>query len=72
MRSLANVGTLDRSVRFVVAAGLLALAAFRYTGAGAAVCSVLGLIALMTAVFRFCPLYRLLGISTCPTPRPHP
>jgi len=28
-----------------------------------------GLIPLATAAFRFCPLYTLLGIRTCPTPK---
>ncbi len=29
----------------------------------------LGLIPLLTAVVSFCPLYRLIGINTCSTPR---
>jgi Protein of unknown function (DUF2892) len=28
---------------------------------------LLGLIPLLTGIFGFCPAYRLLGISTCPT-----
>ncbi len=70
---MANVGTVDRTLRFIAGAVLLAapfvppLAAY-FAGFGAwkfAVAAV-GLVMLITAVFRFCPAYRLLGLQTCP------
>lgn len=62
-----NVGTMDRIVRLVVAVALVGLAAFGgleswVTIATLVVAAILGL----TAVVRFCPLYALFGIRTCP------
>ena len=57
----ANVGTLDRALR--IAAGLLLLG---LTLAGViGVWGWIGLVPLATGLFRFCPAYPLLGISTC-------
>lgn len=57
----ANVGTLDRALR--IAAGLLLLG---LTLAGViGVWGLIGLLPLATGLFRFCPAYPLLGISTC-------
>ncbi|GGH90483.1 YgaP family membrane protein [Pseudomonas fluvialis] len=57
----ANVGTLDRALR--IAAGLLLLG---LTLAGViGVWGWIGLLPLATGLFRFCPAYPLLGISTC-------
>ena len=57
----ANVGTLDRTLR--LAAGLLLLG---LTLAGViGVWGWIGLLPLATGLFRFCPAYPLLGISTC-------
>lgn len=61
----ANVGSVDRIVRVVVGAALLALffvvdAPLRYIG-------LVGLVPLATAAFNWCPLYTLLGINTCRT-----
>ena len=59
----ANVGNLDRVVRIVLGLGLLSLTVMGpQTWFG-----LLGLIPLATATMGFCPLYTLLGISTCPT-----
>lgn len=56
-----NVGTLDRALR--IAAGLLLLG---LTLAGViGVWGWIGLLPLATGLFRFCPAYPLLGISTC-------
>jgi hypothetical protein len=58
----ANVGNLDRVVRIVLGLGLLSLTVMGpQTWFG-----LLGLIPLATATMGFCPLYTLLGISTCP------
>jgi hypothetical protein len=58
----ANVGTIDRVLRILVGLALIALAATHTIGAWGYV----GLIPLATGLFRFCPLYSLLGIRTCP------
>lgn len=55
-----NIGNLDRSLRLVAGAAIL--------GAGFYFKSWWGLVGLgpiITALVRFCPLYPLVGISTC-------
>jgi hypothetical protein len=60
----ANVGLLDRILRLVVGVALLALF---FLGEGSARwLGLIGLIPIATAVFGWCPAYRLLGLSTCP------
>lgn len=57
----ANVGTVDRVIRIVLALII--------GGAGWAMESWWGLLAiipLLTAFVRFCPLYTVFGFSTCP------
>lgn len=67
MSMSCNVGTVDRIVRFGVAIGLVAAAASGLlTGWAAAAGLVVALILGLTAVVRFCPLYALLRIRTCP------
>jgi hypothetical protein len=61
-----NVGTIDRVVRALVGVGLLSLA---FTGPQTA-WGYLGFIPLLTAAIGSCPLYSLLGFSTCPVRRP--
>lgn len=73
---MVNVGTLDRTIRFVVG---LALAATAFApplsgwvaalGAWKYALTVWGFMMLATAALRFCPAYTLLGISTCPLER---
>ncbi|RYF40846.1 MAG: DUF2892 domain-containing protein [Comamonadaceae bacterium] len=61
-----NVGTLDRALR--VGAGLLLI--------GLALAGVIGpwgyvgVVPLATGLFRFCPLYSLIGVQTCPVAKP--
>ena len=57
-----NVGGIDRILRIVVGAVLIALAATHTVGWW----GWLGVIPLLTGLIRFCPLYTLLGINTCP------
>lgn len=66
----ANVGTADRIIRLVI--GLVALwAVFAGPLAGDAwgweriVAALVGVIMLATSAFKFCPLYRILGLRTC-------
>ncbi|MFN5047697.1 DUF2892 domain-containing protein [Roseateles sp.] len=58
----SNVGGIDRVLRIVVGAALIAAAA---TGA-VGLWGYLGVVPLLTGLFRFCPAYPLLGMSTCP------
>lgn len=57
-----NVGTIDRVLRVVVGLGLLSLT---FVGPKTPF-GYIGLIPLLTAGVSFCPLYRLIGLSTCP------
>lgn len=65
-----NMGNIDRFVRLAV---VIAVAALYFTGqiGGllAAVLGVLSLVFLLTSLMGNCPLYTLLGISTCPAAR---
>ena len=56
-----NVGTIDRVLRILVGALLIALTLTGTIG----LWGWIGLVPLATGVVRFCPLYPLLGISTC-------
>jgi hypothetical protein len=58
----ANVGGIDRVLRIVIG---LALIALTFTGAIGA-WGWIGLVPLATAAMGFCPLYTVLGFSSCP------
>ena len=58
----ANVGTIDRVLRAVVGLVLIGLAATDTIG----VWGWIGVVPLLTSLFRFCPAYTLIGINTCP------
>ncbi|MCS4313336.1 DUF2892 family protein [Pseudomonas sp. SJZ103] len=57
----ANIGTIDRSLRIVVGLILIGLSLSGVIG----VWGWIGLVPLATGIFRFCPVYTLLGIKTC-------
>ena len=57
-----NVGGVDRILRIVVGLALIAAAA---TGA-IGVWGYIGLVPLATGLMGWCPLYPLIGLSTCP------
>lgn len=57
-----NVGNIDRILRILVGLALIALAATNTVG----VWGYIGIVPLLTGVFKFCPAYSLLGINTCP------
>ncbi len=58
-----NVGSVDRVIRIVLG---LALLAFYFTGEGTMRwVGLIGIIPLATAALGTCPLYSILGISTC-------
>ncbi|MCA1931133.1 MAG: DUF2892 domain-containing protein [Pararheinheimera sp.] len=57
-----NLGRLDKIARLSLGSILLSLAAAGIIG----VWGWLGLISLFTGIIGVCPLYSLLGISSCP------
>lgn len=57
----ANVGGIDRIIRIVVGVALIVWVLF----ANGPVWAWLGVIPLVTALVNFCPIYNLLGISSC-------
>lgn len=65
-----NEGTADRVVRGLVIAPIALIAAVAVglgTVAGV-VLAVVGVVMALTAAVGFCPLYRLVGVSTCRLP----
>jgi Inner membrane protein YgaP-like, transmembrane domain len=59
-----NVGAVDKVVRIVVGVGLLSLILVlegnvRWFG-------LIGIVPLVTGLIGYCPLYAVLGLSTCP------
>ena len=70
---MANVGSLDRTLRVIVGAVLLVapflppfVGFFAALGVWKFVLAAVGVVMVGTAAFRFCPAYTLFGIRTCP------
>lgn len=61
----ANVGGIDRVLRIVIGLALIAMAATGTIGAW----GWIGVVPLATAALGFCPLYTVLGFSSCPVKR---
>lgn len=62
---MTNEGTLDRAARIVIGLAVLSL-----TVVGPkSLYGLVGLVPLLTGITGFCPLYRLVGLSTCPLPQ---
>lgn len=59
---IKNVGTVDRTIRILAGVGLIGASLLGYIGAWGWV----GVIPLATGLFRFCPAYLPVGLSTCP------
>ncbi len=57
-----NVGTVDRTLRIVLGLAIIAAGVYFQSWWGA-----VGIIPLFTAVVRWCPLYSIIGLSTCST-----
>lgn len=58
----ANVGGIDRIARIALGIVLIALTLMGTIGPW----GWLGVVLVATGVIRFCPLYPMLGLSTCP------
>ncbi|MFB2532274.1 DUF2892 domain-containing protein [Paracoccus sp. p4-l81] len=63
-----NVGGIDRILRILIGLALIA-GFFLNTDATYRWAYLLGLIPLLTGIFQTCPLYRLMGMNTCPMTR---
>ena len=63
---IKNVGQTDKIIRIVLAVILASLDFFEVVkGAFSWVLSVVAIVLLATALLNFCPLYKILGKSTC-------
>jgi len=64
----ANMGTLDKTIRVLIA---IAIAILIYTnvisGTLAIVLGIFGVVFVLTSLVSFCPMYILFGIRTCKT-----
>ena len=58
-----NVGSVDKIVRIIAGIGLLSL--FFFLEGNAKWLGLIGLVPLATGLVGYCPLYSLLGLSTC-------
>lgn len=61
-----NVGAFDQWLRFALGFLLIVMAGMGVIGPWGYV----GVVPLATAAVRYCPLYQLLGISSCPRQKP--
>jgi hypothetical protein len=67
----SNVGGWDRNIRIVLGIVLIALGVLGVIpGMWVLVAYIIGVIALLTGVIRFCPLNALLGINSCRSETP--
>jgi hypothetical protein len=58
-----NEGTIDRALRIALGLAMLALV---FVGPKTWL-GLVGLVPLVTGMVGFCPLYRVVGLRTCPT-----
>ena len=61
----SNVGGIDRVLRIIVGLVLIGLAVTGHIGAW----GWIGIVPVITGALGTCPLYSMLGFSTCPMPR---
>ncbi|MCE9661679.1 MAG: DUF2892 domain-containing protein [Burkholderiales bacterium] len=58
---IQNVGTVDRVIRIIAGAALIAASLLGYIGAW----GWIGIVPLATGLIRVCPAYLPFGLSTC-------
>lgn len=63
-----NEGTIDRALRVIAGLALLSLF-FIYPDASWRYWTLIGIVPLATGLLGSCPVYSILGISTCPVKR---
>jgi hypothetical protein len=64
-RMNVNVGRTDQLIRIIVGVGVLSLLFF--LKGDARLLGLVGIVPLATGLVGYCPLYSLLGLSTCPS-----
>ena len=57
-----NVGIIDRAIRIIAGIALITLAATNIFSPW----GWIGVVPLLTGIFKFCPAYAIFGISSCP------
>src|SRR5450631_3263308 len=63
-----NVGGVEQGIRLVIGIALLALAVLHIvTGTMAIAAYIVGVVALITSLIRYCPAWTVFGINTCQT-----
>ncbi|HET8734174.1 MAG TPA: DUF2892 domain-containing protein [Anaeromyxobacteraceae bacterium] len=62
---MTNEGTADRIIRVVIGLGLLSIV---FVGPKTP-WGWIGVVPLATGILGFCPLYKLVGLNTCPVPK---
>jgi hypothetical protein len=60
---MCNVGRIDRVLRILVGLALISLV---FIGPKV-IWGWVGLVPLLTGIFKFCPAYKLIGVNTCQT-----
>lgn len=66
------MGNFDRIIRLILAAFLVYLyASGMVSGTFGAILLVIASIFILTSLIRFCPLYTLVGLSTCSVKNPN-
>jgi hypothetical protein len=60
--AFSDIGTIDRSIRILAGVALILLAALGKLGAW----GYIGIVPFATGLFRFCPAYCLIVLTTCP------
>jgi len=60
---MSNVGGIDRVLRILVGLALISLV---FIGPKV-IWGWIGIVPLLTGIFKFCPAYKLIGVNTCPT-----
>ncbi len=61
-----NMGMVDKLIRFIVAISIAVLYYLNIiSGTLAIVLLILAVIFVLTSFVSFCPIYRLIGVSTC-------
>ena len=67
-----NESTIDRGIRALIAvAAIIGAFAVGFGSALGIILAVVAVVMAVTAAVGFCPLYRVLGISTCKVPQHH-
>ncbi|MFB6468325.1 DUF2892 domain-containing protein [Cytobacillus sp. Hz8] len=58
-----NIGATDRTIRFLL--GIAFISLFFLLDGGMKYISLIGVVLIITAFLKFCPLYPLLRVNTC-------